>query len=85
MQTPAMDISHILITNVSCGGIQFTKPANHTIKVDQEARVSFTLDDRNQTQISKRVIVQTVADDSIGCRFVDDKHLEKELRFYLFP
>lgn len=85
LQTPTMDIGHILVTNVSCGGIQFTTPGSHTIKIGQEARIVFTLDDRRHTQISRRVIVQSVADNIIGCRFFDNEPLEQGLRFYLFP
>ncbi len=85
MQGQTFGNGHIVIINVSCGGVQFTTSGSHTFKVGQEARISFTLDDRKHTEVSKRVIVQTVNDNIIGCKFADNETLEQGLRFYLFP
>jgi len=86
MQTPAAGDNHMLVTNISCGGLQFTMPdSSHALKVDQQLQVTFTLDDRKQTEISKRVIVHSVTDTIIGCRFATNEPLEQGLRFYLFP
>lgn len=84
-QPPAFGNGHMVVTNISCGGFQFTIPGSHTLKVGQQIRITFTLDDRKQTEISKRVIVQSITDNIIGCRFADDEPLEQALRFYLFP
>lgn len=85
MQEPSVGCGHMQITNLSCGGLQFTTPGDHAIEVGQQAQITFTLDDRKHTQISKRVIVQSVADNIIGCRLADNEPLEQGLRFYLFP
>jgi hypothetical protein len=85
MQAPGNDCGHLLVTNISSGGLQFTTPGGHTIEVGQQARITFTLDDRKHTEINKRVIIQTVNADIIGCRFSSNETLEKGLRFYLFP
>jgi hypothetical protein len=53
--------------------------------VGQHAYISFTLDDRKLTQISKRVTIQSVAKHTIGCQFDSSEPLEQGLRFYLFP
>lgn len=85
MHAPAFGDGHMLVANISCGGLQFTTPGDHAIEVGQQAQINFTLDDRKQTNITKRVIIQSVAGNIIGCRFADDEPLEQGLRFYLFP
>lgn len=85
MKAPSTGCGHMQITNISTGGLQFTTPGNHPIKVDDQVRVTFTLDDRKQTEIDKRVIVQSITGNIISCRFASDETLEKGLRFYLFP
>lgn len=85
MLDPMKGSDHVTITNISNGGLQFIASSNHAIEKGQEALISFTLDDRNQTQIRKRVVIQSVNGHIIGCRFAVNEHLEQALRFYLFP
>ncbi len=85
METPTTGCGHMLVTNISCGGLQFTTPGSHAIVVGDQARVTFTLDDRNQTKIDKRFIVHSISGNIIGCRFAHNESLEQGLRFYLFP
>lgn len=85
MHTPAAGMGHMQVNNISAGGLQFTTPGDHDIEIGQQAQISFTLDDRKHTQINKRVIVQSVTDHTIGCRFDSNEPLEQGLRFYLFP
>ncbi len=85
MKEPATGCGHMQVTNISSGGLQFTTPGNHTINVGDLVRVTFTLDDSKQTEIDKRVIVQSIADNIISCQFPSNESLEQELRFYLFP
>jgi hypothetical protein len=76
---------HMQVTNISSGGVQFTTPGSHAIEVGQQIQIVFTLDDRKKTEISKRVIVQSIVGNIINCRFSGDETLEQGLRFYLFP
>jgi len=73
------------VTNISCGGLQFTTPGSHAIEVGQQARITFTLDDRKKTEINKQVIIESVPDNIINCRFASNETLEQGLRFYVFP
>jgi len=75
----------MLVTNISSGGLQFTAIHGHTLKVNQQILVTFTLDNQKQTEIIKRIIVLSVTGNIIGCRFDGNEPLEHELRFYLFP
>jgi hypothetical protein len=85
LQAPATGCGHMQVTNISCGGLQFTTHNTHSIAIGDHARITFTLDDRKQTPIDKRVIVQSIAGDAIGCQFANSETLEQGLRFYLFP
>jgi len=85
MEAPSAGCGHIQVTNISCGGLQFTTPGSHAIEVGDQARITFTLDDPKQTEIDKRVIVQSIAGNIIGCRFASNEPLKRGLRFYLFP
>jgi hypothetical protein len=85
LQAPASGGGHVLITNLSCGGLQFTTTGRHSIEIGQHARITFTLDDRKQTEISRHVIIQSITEHLIGCQFATNEPLEQGLRFYLFP
>lgn len=85
MQSPATGGGHVLISNLSCGGLQFITTGHHHIEVGQRARISFTLDDQKRSEITKHVIIQSVTDKIVGCRFAKNEPLEQGLRFYLFP
>ena len=87
MEVPAIGYGHMHVTNISSGGLQFTTPGSHihNIKIGDQARITFTLDDRKQTKIDKQVIVQSINGNIIGCRFAATESLEQGLRFYLFP
>jgi hypothetical protein len=73
------------VTNLSTGGLQFVTSSDHAIEVGQQVLVSFTLDDRKQTEITKNVTIQSVNGSVIGCQFRENEPLEQALGFYLFP
>lgn len=85
MKSPDAGFYRVIVTNISLGGLQFTLHRRHTIEKGQQARITFTLDDQKQTEINKQVIIQSVSDNIIGCRFADNEVLGQGLRFYLFP
>ncbi len=85
MQAPATGCGYMQVTNISSGGLQFTTPGRHAIEIGDQARITFTLDDRRQTEIDKRVIVQSISGNVVGCQFASNETLEQGLRFYLFP
>lgn len=85
MQAPATGGGLMEVTNISCGGLQLTISGTHNIKVGDQARITFTLDDRKQTEVSKRVVVHSINGKVIGCQFAKNETLEQGLRFYLFP
>ena len=85
MQVLAVSNVPIQVTNLSCCGLQFSTYGRHALEVGQQIGITFTLDDKKQTGISKLVIIQSITNNIIGCRFAGDAPLEQALRFYLFP
>ena len=73
----------IVIRDISLGGIGFTVTGRHVIYKGQVLALNFTLDDKKKTSLNKEVIVQSVNNDFIGCRFTDNQLFEKALGFYL--
>lgn len=73
----------IHIKNISQGGLGFTVSGVNTIEKGHRLEVSFQLDDKKKTSLKKQVVVQSVTDNFIGCRFSSDQAYEKEIGFYL--
>ncbi|GAB4342645.1 MAG: hypothetical protein Kow0089_17850 [Desulfobulbaceae bacterium] len=73
----------IHIRNISQGGIGFTVSGINTIEKGHRLLVTFELDDKRRTKLQKEVVVQSVTDNFIGCRFASSQAYEKELGFYL--
>ena len=73
----------IHIVNISQGGLGFTVSGINTIEEGHRLEVSFELDDKKMTSLQKEVVVQSVSEDFVGCRFSASQAYEKELGFYL--
>lgn len=71
------------IVNISQGGLGFIVSGINTIETGHRLLLSFELDDKKKTRLEKEVVVQSVSDDFIGCRFSSSQAYEKELGFYL--
>lgn len=72
--------------NISRSGVGFTVSGIHNISEGQRARITFTLDNKKETQIAKDVIVKSIRKKNIiGCEFEDKGQLGKDLGFYLHP
>ncbi len=73
----------IMVINLSKGGIGFKAFTGHGIREGATLQVSFELDDKKRTYLQKKVNVQNINGDVIGCRFSDPDLFEKALGFYL--
>jgi hypothetical protein len=73
----------IHIDNISMGGVGCVISGLHQIAEGQELLLEFQLDDKKKTMLKKRVIVQSVRHDTVGCVFKDPTDIEKALGFYL--
>ena len=73
----------IHIKNISQGGLGFTISGFNNIEIGHRLLVTFQLDDRKKTPLKKEVVVQSISDNFIGCRFASGQAYEKEIGFYL--
>ncbi len=74
------------VNNISRSGVSFTVSGRHSIGVGQKALLHFQLDDKNQTELTKKVLVKNIQDtNNVGCEFVNQTHIGKSLGFYLRP
>lgn len=82
---PAVGGGKIKIINLSLNGACFEVRGIHDMKVGHKGSLVFTLDNRKETVLFKKVVIITVAGNRIGCEFAEDRAYEKELGFYLLP
>lgn len=73
------------INNISRGGLSFSVSGIHNINAGQHAVVKFTLNNKKQTELTKRVIIKNVNKNTVGCEFVNQSTLGKDLGFFLRP
>lgn len=76
---------YVLITNISCGGLQFIRTGVHTFVVGQRTSITFALDDIKRTELTKIITICSISGCFFGCQFSKLEPLEQSLRFYLFP
>lgn len=76
------------IVNISMGGIGLRLGHVHSLKLGDELLVDFTLDDKKQSHVQRKVLVRHVGENGyIGCEFSDSDQpvYEKTIGFYLMP
>lgn len=73
----------IHVKDISLSGIGFTVSGMQFLEKGYSLYVTFTLDDKRKTNLTKEVVVQSIQGDFVGCRFVERQAYEKELGFYL--
>lgn len=71
------------VKDISQSGVGITVEGTHFIEKGNTLRVMFELDDKKKTQLDKKVLVQSVEGNFIGCKFIEEQAYEKELGFYL--
>ena len=76
---------NIVIKNISVNGLEFSSMDVHTFKEGDELTVEFALDDEQQAEITKDVIVMDVRKNSVGCLFErsGDLAFDGPLGFYI--
>lgn len=76
----------ITIQDISRTGINFKPWTAMNFEIEDRIIVEFKLDDKQQTEIRKEVIVRTIGDSSIGAEFytIDPQNVyDKALGFYM--
>jgi hypothetical protein len=85
MKPPAVGGGKIKVKNLSLLGACFEVRGIHDLKTEQQGSLVFTLNNRQETVLFKKVIIKSITGNRIGCEFVQDRAFEKELGFYLLP
>ncbi len=85
LKPPAIGGGKVRIINLSLSGVCFEVRGIHDLKTGQTGSLDFTLDNRKETVLFKKVIIKTVIGNRIGCEFMEERAYEKELGFYLLP
>jgi len=83
IKPPDMGGGAMRIKDISLGGIGFTISGESRISKGQTLCLEFILDDKKKTRLKKQVIVQSINNNFVGCRFIDKDLFEKALGFYL--
>jgi hypothetical protein len=74
----------IMVRNLSMDGVGFLTDNRPQIKVGDEIKIKFQLDDVNQSGIEKHAVVKVLKNRYLGCQFiVKSKGYDKALGFYL--
>ncbi len=73
------------VRNISRSGVGFSISGKHNITIGQKALLNFRLDDKKQTVLTKKVIIKNVRKNTIGCEFINQSQIGKDLGFYLQP
>ncbi len=82
---PSVTGGKVKVINLSLVGACFEVRGNHDLMIGQQGSLVFTLNNKQETVLFKKVIIRTVKANRIGCEFVRDRAFEKELGFYLLP
>jgi PilZ domain-containing protein len=82
---PSSGGGQMQVTNISRSGIAFSVSGMHDIHIGQKALLNFKLDNKKQTELTKKVMVKSIQDNYIGCEFVNQSQIGKDLGFYLQP
>ena len=85
LEAPATGGGIITILNISRSGVGFSISGPHVIKIGQQVRLRFTLDDKKHTFIDKLVVIKAIKGTYIGCELIESQVFEKDLGFYLQP
>ncbi len=86
LQTPAnIEAGHTRVIDLSIQGACFEVQGHHNISPGMEGELVFTLDDKKQTILFRKVVIRDVRGSRIGCEFSDSNPPSKELGFYMMP
>ena len=82
---PSTGGGQIQVNNISRSGVGFSVSGMHNITIGQKALLNFRIDNKKQTELTKKVMIKNIRDNSIGCEFINHNQIGKDLGFYLQP
>lgn len=82
---PSSGGGQMQVNNISRSGVGFTVSGIHNMTVGQKALLNFRIDDKKQTELTKKVMIRNIHHNTIGCEFINHNQVGKDLGFYLQP
>ena len=73
------------VNNISRSGVGFSVSGKHNISTGQKALLNFRIDDKKQTELTKKVLIKNIRQNTVGCEFINQNQIGKDLGFYLQP
>ena len=83
--SPGSGGGQMQVENISRSGVGLSVSAHHSVVVGQKALLNFRLTDKKQTELTKKVVVRRVNSNKIGCEFINQSQIGKNLGFFLQP
>lgn len=80
-----MDLKgRVIITDLSRSGLRFKTYMPHEFKIGETIQLEFTLNDRENSLIKRKMIVRSQHGDSVGTSFVSTEHYDKLGTYLLY-
>ncbi|MCP4117991.1 MAG: PilZ domain-containing protein [Desulfobacteraceae bacterium] len=73
-----------MISNISRYGLKMTMLHKTDLKIGDQLRIGFTLDDKNRSEVFKNVIVKDLQHKDVGVEFLSKEHYDKFGTYILF-
>ncbi|RUM47379.1 MAG: hypothetical protein DSY80_00990 [Desulfocapsa sp.] len=83
--SPGSGGGQMQVDNISRSGVGFSVSGRHNMNVGQKALLNFRISDRKQTELTKKVVIRRVSTNKIGCEFINQSQIGKDLGFFLQP
>ncbi|GAB6094132.1 hypothetical protein JCM14469_03840 [Desulfatiferula olefinivorans] len=74
----------VVITDISRAGMKIRLNAPHAIEPGDEMLIEFRIDDAEQSEISKKIIVRSVSGKNLGVEFKSPEHYDKLGAYLMF-
>ncbi len=77
-------VGRITVKDLSRSGLRFKTHLPRQFEVNEELLLEFELDDREQSQVKRKVIVRSQHGDSVGVSFATSNHYDKLGAYLLY-
>jgi hypothetical protein len=76
-------IGDMLVESLSIIGVGFVNMSCHLLEIGENLELKFQLDDKNRTEIRRKVKIMNIERSYIGTEFIDKNCFDAALGFYL--
>ncbi len=83
--SPGSGGGQMQVDNISRSGVGFSVSGRHRMVIGQKALLNFRITDKKQTELTKKVVIKRISTNKIGCEFINQSQIGKDLGFFLQP